>query len=74
MIHPRFDGSCHSTEVRQQSISLQKKNLVPPVSGLEDGEEITMIIPSSPIKLAATLESPFASAEMVGRFVWLDQR
>ena len=72
--HARFDGFCLSAEVRQISASLQNKNLATPVSGLGNNEEIIMTIPSSPIKLAATLNLRSASAEIVGRFTWLDQR
>jgi hypothetical protein len=73
-ILPKFDGFCFSADVRQESTSLQNKNLASPVIGLKDNEEIMVTIPSSPVSLSATLEKPTASVEILGRFTWVDQR
>lgn len=73
MIHARFDGSCLSAEVRQQSAALRNRTAAQ-VSELDDSEEIVMAIPSAPLKLSATLDLPSTSTELLGRFTLRDRR
>lgn len=74
MIEARFDGSCLSAEIPQISVSLQNKNLATPVRGIDNTEEIIMTFPFPRMKLSATLDQPYASAEIMGQFTWLDER
>jgi hypothetical protein len=70
----RFDGSALSAELRQNSASLQNKNLAIAVSQLDDREEIVMTIPCETLKLFATMDAPATSTEVLGRFTLRDWR
>jgi hypothetical protein len=74
IVHARFDGSCLSAELRQNSTSLQNRNLTEPLVGLGANEEITITIPADTIKLASTLDVPSTSTQLVGRFTLREQR
>jgi hypothetical protein len=70
----RFDGFALSAELRQNSASLQNRNLVIPVDELGDREELLMTIPSANLKLLATMEAPATSTQLLGRFTLRDWR
>lgn len=70
----RFDGFALSAELRQNSASVQNRNLTTPVDQLGDREELVMTIPSATLKLLATMEKPATSTEVLGRFTLRDRR
>jgi hypothetical protein len=74
MVHARFDGSSLSAELRQNSASLQNKNLTPPISGLDSSEEIVIAIPAVTVKLTSTLDLPSTTTELLGQFTLRDRR
>jgi hypothetical protein len=74
LVFPRFDGFALTAELRQLSTSLQNKNLAAPLSRLEDGEELTICIPSETLNLVATIDAPSTSAKVLGRFTLRDSR
>lgn len=67
-----FDGSTLSAEIRPISCALRNKNVR--VSGLENQDELLMVIPAESIKLIGTFRAPTSSAELVGRFTLRDAR
>ena len=73
-IHSRFDGSRLTAEVHPLSAALQNKNLAQPVSGLDEGEEIVIVVPAETLKFTATLNQPSTSNHLVGRFTLRDRR
>jgi hypothetical protein len=74
IIHAAFDGSCLSAEFRENSASLQNRNFATPISQLDNREEIMMTIPAATLKLSSTLDVPFTSAALLGRFTLRDWR
>jgi hypothetical protein len=74
MIDARFDGSCLSAELHQNSTSLQNRTLAIPVSQLGRGEELVIRIPIAGLKLSSTLDLPSTSAELLGEFKLRDRR
>jgi hypothetical protein len=73
-INSRFDGSSFAAEVPQLSVALQNKNLAQAVDGLDEGEEIVMVIPAETLKITATFDQPSTSTKFVGRFTLRDRR
>jgi hypothetical protein len=74
IIDSRFDGSRLAAVVPKQSAALQNKNLVQPVNGLGDDEEIEMVAPAETLELTATLDQPSTSNQLVWRFTLRDRR
>jgi hypothetical protein len=71
-VHAAFDGSRLSAELRQTSGSLRNKNLPAPISGLDNSEEIVIVIPSETLKFSATLDAPLTSVTLLGRLTLRD--
>ena len=74
LIYPRFDGYTLSAEIRQQSSSLQNKNLSTPLTNLGEKEELAYTIPRETLTVVATLDAPVVSAKLFGRFQLRDSR
>lgn len=64
----RFDGFTMTIDIRQMSVSLQRKNLAAPFSQLKDSEELLMMVPNETLKLLVTPDAPDTSIELLGRF------
>lgn len=73
LIESKFDGSRLFANLHRISVGLQNKNLSAPVTNLEDSEEIVMAIPNTALILAATLDSPSTSSELLGHFTLRNQ-
>ena len=69
-----FDGYRFAADVQPLSVALQNKNLGQPVGGLDEGEEIVIVIPAETLKIAATFDQPSTSSKFVGLFTLRDRR
>jgi hypothetical protein len=71
-VFARFDGFSLSAELMNCSVSLRNRNLPKTMSQLNDKEELIMVIPEKPAKIAATMDDPVRSLEVFARFILRD--